>query len=142
MPERLGCDEQILQLFPTVRNEARQHVQERICEQVPEVLPYSDFLVLDQKLTVAIQPAVPVTWGYSAYWPIRRDGRQVVDVTLGVLLGDSEQVDILGYVVLPRWIVGERTIRFSCTSIRTELFGRTDLGFLDQWLGEVTHGQR
>ena len=128
------------QLFPTVRNEARRHVQERICEQVPEVLPYSDFLVLDQKLTVAIQPAVPVTWGYSAYWPIRRDGRQVVDVTLGVLLGDSEQVDILGYVVLPRWIVGESTIRFSCTSIRTELFGRTDLGFLDQWLGEVTHG--
>ena len=48
------------------------------------MLNYADFLVLAQKLTLSVQPAVPIPNGYSAYWPFRPDGRHVIDVTLGV----------------------------------------------------------
>ncbi len=122
------------QLFSDERDQARQTVQDRICERVPEVLPYADFLVLDQKLTLSIQPVVPVPHGYSAYWPFRRDARQVIDITLGVLLSDPDEFEILGYVALPRWLTSEKAFRFTSASARVELFGRRDLDFLQQLL--------
>ncbi|MEX2187005.1 MAG: hypothetical protein WD875_09440, partial [Pirellulales bacterium] len=99
-----------------------------------DVLAYTDFLVLDQKLALAIEPAVPIAHGYSAYWPIRPDQRHVIDITLGVLLADSSDLDILGYVALPRWLAGRNTMRVSATSTRTELFGCNDLTFLQTLL--------
>jgi hypothetical protein len=110
---------------------------------VPEVLAYSDFLVLDQRLTVSIQPAVPMLSGYALYWPFRPDDRHVIDITLGVLLSEPSEFDILGYVALPRWLAGTRTFRFSSGCVRTDLFGRTDLNFLRQLLDiqERPHGQ-
>lgn len=50
-------------LFSEQRDQARDQVHEQICQHVPEVLTYSDFLVLDQKLTVSVQPAVPMLSG-------------------------------------------------------------------------------
>jgi hypothetical protein len=43
---------------------ARQSVQDQIASVFPEVLPYSDFIVLDRRLTISIQPAVaaPQAW--------------------------------------------------------------------------------
>lgn len=120
------------QLYRDQRDQARQRVHEQICDQVPEVLTYADFLVLDQKLTVSVQPAVPVSRGYAAYWPFRPDPRTVIDITLGVLLSEPDESEILGYVALPRWLGGNNTFRFTSTSTRTELFGRTDLAFLQQ----------
>jgi hypothetical protein len=58
----------------------------------------------------------------------------VIDITLGVLLSDPEELDILGYVALPRWLGGQRTVRVNSTSSRTEMFGRCDLDFLQQLL--------
>jgi hypothetical protein len=58
----------------------------------------------------------------------------VIDITLGVLLSEPHESEILGYVALPRWLAGSNTFRFSSTSTRTELFGRTDLAFLQQLL--------
>ena len=117
------------------RDRARQLVHEQICQHVPEVLPYSDFLVLDQKLALSIQPAVPIPRGYAAYWPVRPDARHVIDITLGVLLSDSDDFEILGYVALPRWPGGRQD---RCASprprTRTELFGRCDLAFLQNLL--------
>jgi hypothetical protein len=55
------------------RDKARQLVHDRICQQVSAVLSYSDFLVLDEELTVSVQPAVPMLSGYTAYWPFRPD---------------------------------------------------------------------
>ena len=108
-------------------------VHEQIRQHVPDVLPYSDFLVLDQKLALSVQPAVPVPSGYAAYWPIRPDARHVIDITLGVLLSDPDDFEILGYVALPRWLGGATTRSASDpTSTRTELFGRSDLAFLQQ----------
>ncbi len=122
------------QIHDKSRDQARELVHERICQSVPEVLPYSDFLVLGRKLTVSIAPAVPIPHGYSAYWPIRPDERKIIDMTLGVLLSDTDATEILGYVALPRLLAGSRTLRFGSASMRTELFGRCDLNFLQQLL--------
>jgi DNA invertase Pin-like site-specific DNA recombinase len=127
-------DESFQQLHRESRDRARKLVHDQICQQVPEVLSYADFLVLDQKLAVSIQPAVPIPHGYTSYWPIRPDSRQVIDITLGVLLSDPGECEILGYVALPRLLAGSNTFRVTSTSPRTELFGRCDLGFLQNLL--------
>ncbi len=122
------------QLYREQREKARAVVHDQIRQHVGDVLAYADFLVLDQKLALAVEPAVPVSSGYSAYWPIRPDHRHVIDITLGVLLADSHDLDILGYVALPRWLAGRNTMRVSATSTRTELFGCNDLAFLQTLL--------
>ena len=60
--------------------------------------------------------------------------REVIDITLGVLLSDPEELDILGYVALPRWLAGQRTVRVNSTSSRAEMFGQCELDFLQQLL--------
>jgi len=99
------------QLFSPLRNEAREAVLSKLHTLLEEVLPYADFLVLDRKLTLSVQPVVPTPHGYEAYWPIRRDSRAVVDVTLGVLLAEPVRLEILGYVFLPRWLPHSGAIR-------------------------------
>ena len=121
-------------LFDGERNKARDIVQEQIRSQIPETLAYSDFLVLDQKLTVSIQPAVPIPHGYESYWPLRRDTRPVIDMTLGVLLSEPADFKILGFIALPRFGLDARLLRFTSSSTRTELFGRADLKFIQQLL--------
>jgi hypothetical protein len=113
---------------------ARQLVHEQICEHIPEVLAYADFLVLGRKLALSVQPAVPMHRGFEAYWPFRPDPRHVIDLTLGVILSAPEDAEILGYVALPRWLAGSHTLRLCSTSTRIDLFGRTDLAFLQQLL--------
>jgi DNA invertase Pin-like site-specific DNA recombinase len=125
-----SLDQAFQQLYREQRDRARQLVHEQIRQHVPEVLTYADFLVLDQKLTVSIQPAVPMLSGYTEYWPFSPDDRQVIDITLGVLLADPKDVEILGYLALPRWLTGEHPFRVTSTSSRAELFGQHDLTFL------------
>lgn len=127
-------DNAIQNLYGDQRDRARRIVQERIQTIVPEVLAYSDFFVLDRRLALSIQPALPVPNGYAAYWPIRPDSRNVIDITLGVLLSDPEDLEILGYVALPRGLAGKETWRVSSASTRIELFGRCDLAFLQHLL--------
>lgn len=129
-----SLDQAFQKLFDGERVKARDAVHEQIRRHVPEVLVYSDFLVLDQKLTVSIQPAVPVPHGYDVYWPIRRDTRPVIDMTLGVLLSNPADFNILGFIALPRFGSDTRPLRFTSSSTRTELFGRADLTFLQQLL--------
>jgi hypothetical protein len=121
-------------LYGEQRARARQIVHEQICQHVPDVLAHSDFFVLNRKLALSIQPAVPVPSGYEAYWPIRPDSRNVIDITLGVLLSNPDDLDILGYVALPRGLAGTDTWRVCSSSTRTELFGRCDLEFLQNLL--------
>ena len=129
-----GMDHAFQQIYREPRDKARELVHDRIRQQIPAVLPYSDFLVLDQKLTVSVQPAVPVASGYATYWPFRPDTRRVIDITLGVLLSDPDEFEILGYVALPRWLAGSRSLKIGSTSSRTEMFGRASLDFLQQLL--------
>jgi hypothetical protein len=129
-----GLDHAFQQLYREPRDKARQLVHDQISQQVSAVLPYSDFLVLDEKLTVSVQPAVPMLSGYTAYWPFRPDNRQMIDITLGVLLSHPDDFDILGYVAMPRLLAGNRRFRAFATSSRTDMFGRCDLDFLHQLL--------
>lgn len=129
-----GMDLAFQQMHREPCDRARAMVLDRIRQHVPEVLPYSDFLVLDQRLTVSVQPAVPIPNGYAAYWPFRPDARHVIDLTLGVLLSDPEDFEILGYVALPRWLAGSRTLRVSSSATPADMFGRCDLDFLQQLL--------
>jgi hypothetical protein len=121
-------------LFNEQRERARENVQEQIGRQVSDVLPYGDFLVLDRKLTVSIQPAVPIPHGDTHYWPFCPDQRRVIDLTLGVILSAPEECQILGYVALPRWLADRNAFRLTSSSARAELFGRLDLAFLQQLL--------
>ncbi len=109
------------------RNLAREKVQTEISGHFTDVISYSDFLVVDQKFSIVIEPAVAVPHGYDFYWPFRPDARDVIDVTLGVFLANSEEVEILGYVALPRLLMPYKTCRFAANSISTELFGLQDL---------------
>jgi DNA invertase Pin-like site-specific DNA recombinase len=129
-----GLDLAFQQMYREPCNRARQLVHDQIRRQIPGVLSYSDFLVVDQKLTISVQPAVPFPNGYDAYWPFRPDRRRVIDITLGVLLSDPEQLEILGYVALPRWLAGRRRLRISSNSAQIEMFGRCILEFLQQLL--------
>jgi len=129
-----GLDLAFQQMYRDSCDRARELVHDRIRQTIPGVVPYGDFLVLDEKMTLSVQPAMPIPSGYAAYWPFRPDRRHVIDVTLGVLLSDPEEMEILGYIALPRLLAGHHTLRINATSLRTELFGRTDLGFLQQLL--------
>ena len=46
------------------------------------------------------------------------DQRPVIDLTLGVLLSEPADFNILGFVALPRWLAGEKPFRFTSTSTR------------------------
>lgn len=118
------------QLFAAIRNEARDKVHSALHASVGEVLPYADFFVLGRKLTVAIQPVVPTPYGFSAYWPLRKDRRSVIDVTLGVLLAEPASLQILGYILLPRWMESAGSMRVFCTSENIDLMGHSSLEFL------------
>jgi hypothetical protein len=56
------------------------------------------------------------------------------DITLGVLLSDAKELEILGYLAMPRSEAGEKAFRLSSGSSRIDMFGRTDLTFLQQLL--------
>lgn len=121
-------------LFAKEREQAREMVHKQICAHVPQVLSYADFLVLDRRLTLSIQPAVPIPHADGLYWPLRMDARPVIDITLGVLLSAPDDFEILGYIALPRWLAGTHPFRLTGSSARTDMFGRRDLTFLKQLL--------
>lgn len=130
-----SLDSAFQEMFREALDRVRNLVHERIRQQFADVLAHGDFLVLDRKLTVSIQAAVPMTRGYSSYWPLRPDRRPVIDLTLGVLVSDPDECDILGYVILPRRLGHQGTLRLGANSWCFDVFACTDLTFLHQLLG-------
>lgn len=121
------------QLFRTAAGEVRAQVEAQLRQTVEQVESYDDFLVVNGKFTVLIQPSVPVPHGYSQYWYFRPDDRGVVDITLGVPVSASEGPQILGYVALPRLLVRERGIRlFGSSESRLVMYGHSGLEFIFQ----------
>jgi hypothetical protein len=51
------------QLFTPLRNEARRDVESKLQTALGKVLAYADFLVLDRKLTLSLQPVVSTPHG-------------------------------------------------------------------------------
>jgi len=119
------------QLFRTAAAEVRTQVEGLLRKVVEQVDSYDDFLVVNGKFTVLIQPSVPVPYGYSQYWYFRPDLRGVVDITLGVPVSSSEGPQILGYVALPRLLVRDQGIRvFGSSQTRLDMYGHTGLEFI------------
>ncbi|MFN9971791.1 MAG: recombinase family protein, partial [Phycisphaerae bacterium] len=83
-------------LYDKQRKEAREKVLALISGHFSDVIEYADFLVIDRRFSIAIEPAVAVPHGYDFYWPFRPDFREVIDITLGVFLAHSDEVEILG----------------------------------------------
>ena len=122
-------------LFNQVRTEAGSRVTEHIEALVNQVVVYEDFLVIDQKLTVLVQPSVPMPYGLANYWFFRPDRREVIDITLGVPLSEGKQPRILGYLALPRLLVQDHWIRlFSTSHSRLEMYGHNGLAIIEQLL--------
>lgn len=89
-------------VYADIQTRARQDVAAKIAELQGRVEAHDDFLVINDRFTVLIQPAIPMFGGPAPYWLFRPDHRTVVDITLGVPLADREGSAILGYVAMPR----------------------------------------
>jgi DNA invertase Pin-like site-specific DNA recombinase len=121
------------QLFRAAAGDIRAQVETLLRNAVEQVDSYDDFLVVNGKFTVLIQPSVPVPYGYSQYWYFRPDFRGVVDITLGVPVSSSEGPQILGYVALPRLLVRDHGIRvFGSSETRLDMYGHTGLEFISK----------
>ena len=130
-----SMDAAFQQLFNEVRTAAGSQVSEHIEALVDQVVVYEDFLVIDQKLTVLVQPSVPMPYGLAHYWFFRPDQREVIDITLGVPLSEGAQPRILGYLALPRLLVQDHWIRlFSTSHSRLEMYGHNGLTIIEQLL--------
>jgi hypothetical protein len=128
-------DSAFQQLFSEVRADVVRAVRAKLGAAVPQIEDYADFVILNGRLTVLVQPSVPVPWGYECYWPIRPDPRPVIDITLGVLLSGEQGRTILGYVAIPRLLAGAHSIRIhGPNDPRIELFGHGGLDFIKQLL--------
>lgn len=121
------------QLFKDAVGEVRAQVEDLLRKTVERVESYDDFLVVNGKFTVLIQPSVPVPYGFNEYWYFRPDLRGVVDITLGVPVSASEGPQILGFVALPRLLVRERGFRvFGSSEARLVMYGHSGLEFIGQ----------
>lgn len=111
----------------------QSQVYEEISQITSQVDLYNDFLVIDKRFTIMIQPSVPVEYGYSQYWYFRPDMRHVIDITLGVPVSKTPPYEIQGYMIFPRLFFGKRGIRlFGSSEFYLAMHGHRDLTFIKQ----------
>jgi DNA invertase Pin-like site-specific DNA recombinase len=116
------------QVFRTAVRDVRAEVESLLRCSIEQVETYEDFLVVNRKFTVLIQPSVPVPHGYNQYWYFRPDVRAIVDITLGVPVSGPDGPKILGYLALPRLLVRDRAIRlFGSSNTLLSMYGFTGL---------------
>jgi DNA invertase Pin-like site-specific DNA recombinase len=128
-----SLDSAYQQVFRIALAEVRSEVESLLRGLVHDVETYDDFLVLNRKVTVLIQPSVPVLHGYSQYWYFRPDGRGTVDITLGVPVSGPKGPQILGYLALPRLLVRNRGIRlFGSSESPLDMYGHEGLEVIFQ----------
>jgi hypothetical protein len=108
-------------VFQKVIDARREEVVQAIRTKVKRVDDYGGFIVLDDYISMHVQPAVPFPCGYDACWAFRPAMDVEVDITLGVPLTNGGTYDILGYLLFARLLCRDRTIRF--TSAATGRFG-------------------
>ena len=120
-------------VFQDVLDQARVEVEARLRKIAPQVESHEDFLVINRRFTVLVRPAMPMQHGYADYWFLQPDSREVVDITLGVPISGDEPHPILGYLALPRLLVGARPFRlFSSSESRLDMYGHDGLELIRQ----------
>lgn len=128
-----SLDSAYQQVFRHALQQVKQEVEAQLRSLVQQVESYDDFLVVNGRFTVLIQPSVPVPHGYTQYWYFRPDARAVVDITLGVPVSGPKGPEILGYLALPRLLVEDRGIRlFGSSESRLALYGHRGLDMIFQ----------
>ena len=126
-------------MYPEALDRAKGAVLEELKGRLYEVRMFGDYLVLNNALSLVVQPSVPIPSGYSVYWSFQPDPRVEVDITLGVPLSDTCQGDILAYLMFPRVLVGSRPVRiFGSSESKLALYGYANLDII----GEILHGKR
>ncbi len=116
------------QVFRNTVHDVRTEVETLLRREVKEIEAYEDFLVVNRKFTVLVQPSVPVPHGYNQYWYFRPDVRGIIDITLGVPVSGPDGPTILGYLALPRLLVRDRAIRlFGSPQARLDMYGHSGL---------------
>jgi len=129
----LSLDAACQRVFQNILDEARAEVEARLREIVGQVEAYEDFLVINRRFTVLVRPTMPLQHGYTEYWFLQPDSRDVVDITLGVPVSGNEPHPILGYLALPRLLVGPRSFRLFCSSeSRLDMYGHDGLELIRQ----------
>jgi len=117
-------------LFGDTVNRVKETIRDALSQTV-RLDAYEDFLVVNERLTVLVQPSVPIPAGYGTFWAFRPDTRPVIDITLGVPLGGGDSTEVLGYLALPRLMVREPWVRLSSSSdARIELQGYNGLDLI------------
>lgn len=130
-----GITGALYRLYADVQERARQGVIAKIKEYEGKVELHQDFLVINDRVTVLIQPAVPVLGFESPSWLFRPDQRPVVDITVGVPLADHEEGVILGYLVMPRLMMPTGWLRLSGSNAGLiDLHGYHGLEFLKEYV--------
>lgn len=130
-----SLDMAVQRLHAPVLRRARQAVKRQLAAKVRQLEEFNGFLVLNETLSILVQPSVPVPTGYHDYWAFRPDPRVEVDITLGVPLSNDGKYDILGYLLFPRLLVPGRGIRlFSSSDGKLELHGHRTLDVFDDLL--------
>lgn len=120
-------------VFQDTISEVSHQVESALRGQVDRIERYQDFLVINRRFTVLVQPSVPVPHGYRQYWYFRPDLRHMIDITLGVPVSGPEGPQILGYLALPRLLVRSRGIRlFGSSENRLDLYGHAGLEIILQ----------
>ncbi len=118
-------------MFGDALSQVKDTVREAIGQSVARVDAHEDFIIINQRFTVLIQPSVPIPDGYGTFWAFRPDHRPVIDITLGVPLSNGDTREILGYLALPRLMVREPWVRLSSSSdTRIELHGYNGLDLI------------
>ena len=119
-------------MFPDVLFRTTRTVEKMLRETATNVERFGDYYVLNDTLSVLVQPSLPVPVGYNAYWAFRPDPRIEVDITLGVPLANGKSREILGFLAFPRLLVDPYSIRLFCSSDgRLDLHGYNDLGLIE-----------
>lgn len=120
-------------VFEKTHSGVRGVVEGSLRSAIKEVESYHDFLVINRKFTVYIQPSVPVPFGYTQYWYFRPDTRRVVDITLGVPLANHNGAEILGYFALPRLLMRQRSFRlYESAQVHVDMYGSAGLDVILQ----------
>jgi len=124
-----------MSMYADVREQAKKEVQATIADLNGTVQVHDDFLVINERFTVLVQPAVPIMSYESPYWMFRTDQRPQVDLTLGVPLADHNDPQILGYVAMPRLMMPNGWMRLSGNNLGLiSLHGHSGLGFLKDYV--------
>ena len=131
----LSLDMAFQNMFHQVIERARKTVAEQLKSKAKRIEQFEDYLVLDDSISVLVQPSVPVPYGYGVYWSFRPDPRVEIDITLGVPLSNSGQYDILGYLAFPRLFVKSHNIKvFGSSDGKLDLYGYSNLDMIDSVL--------